>query len=80
MLAALSRYAALCEARGNYENAYRELLQQAPWKTCPCGICEKAGINVAIFRGSERNKRRGFHNLYAFRQRLDRELTASSAA
>jgi hypothetical protein len=33
-----------------------------------------------MFRGSERNKRRGFHNLYVFRQRLDRELRRRSAA
>jgi hypothetical protein len=58
----------------DYRQAYREILEDAPWKTCPCGICGAAGINVIIFRGSERNKRRGFHNIYAFRQRLDREL------
>jgi hypothetical protein len=76
----LSRYAELYDPRSKYQDAYRELLEEAPWKSCPCGICEKAGINVAIFRGSERNKRRGFHNLYAFRQRLDRELAIRSAA
>jgi hypothetical protein len=77
---ALRQYAELYDPRSKYDSAYRELLEEAPWKSCPCGICEKAGINVAIFRGSERNKRRGFHNLYAFRQRLDRELAARSAA
>jgi len=80
VIEALRRYAELYDPRSQYDNAYRELLQEAPWKSCPCGICEKAGINVAIFRGSERNKRRGFHNLYTFRQRLDRELAARSAA
>ena len=59
--------------------AYRDVLDDAPWKTCPCSICAKAGINVILFRGSERNKRRGFHNLYVFRRRLDRELDARSA-
>jgi len=34
---------------------------------------------VAIFRGSERNKRRGFHNLFVFHQRLQRELTTTTA-
>jgi hypothetical protein len=77
---ALRQYAELYGSRSKYDNAYRELLEEAPWKSCSCGICEKAGINVAIFRGAERNKRRGFHNLYAFRQRLDRELAAGSAA
>jgi hypothetical protein len=63
---------------GGYEEAYRNVLDDSPWKSCPCSICAKAGINVIIFRGAERNKRRGFHNLYVFRQRLDRELDARS--
>ena len=42
-------------------------------------ICEKAGIEIVLFRGAERNKRRGFHNLHVFRQRLDRELKGSAA-
>jgi hypothetical protein len=60
------------------EEASRDMLSDAPWKSCPCLICTKAGINVVIFRGSERNKRRGFHNLYVFRKRLDREFDARS--
>jgi hypothetical protein len=63
----------------DYAGAYHEVLDDAPWKTCPCNICTKAGINVLLFRGSERNKRRGFHNLYVFRRRLDHELDARSA-
>ena len=55
---------------------YRETLQDAPWKDCTCGICEQVGIEVAMFRGSERNKRRGFHNLAVFRQRVNRGLAA----
>jgi hypothetical protein len=62
----------------DYTSAYSEVLTEAPWKECQCGICAKAGIDVIIFRGSERNKRRGFHNIYAFRQRLNRELAARS--
>jgi hypothetical protein len=42
---------------------YRETLEQNPWKTCPCAICRSSGIEVAIFRASNRNKRRGIHNL-----------------
>lgn len=63
----------------DYTAAYGETLQDAPWKRCGCRICREAGINVVIFRGSERNKRRGFHNIYAFRQRIDRELKTGSA-
>jgi hypothetical protein len=65
--------------RKDYTEAYGETLQDAPWKKCDCRICYEAGINVVIFRGSERNKRRGFHNIYAFRQRIDRELQVGSA-
>ena len=36
---------------------------RAPWRECHCGLCAEHGIEIAIFRGSERNKRRGFHNL-----------------
>jgi hypothetical protein len=62
-----------------HEDAYLVLLEDAPWRSCPCSICTKVGINVILFRGSERNKRRGFHNLYVFRRSLDRELNARSA-
>lgn len=65
--------------RKDYTEAYGETLQDAPWKHCDCRICREVGINVIIFRGSERNKRRGFHNIYAFRQRIDRELKVGSS-
>jgi hypothetical protein len=65
--------------RKDYTEAYGETLQDAPWTSCDCRICREAAINVVIFRGSERNKRRGFHNIYAFRQRVDRELQVGSA-
>lgn len=51
---------------------YRRTLDDRPWKSCTCGICDREGIEVLLFRGSERNKRRGFHNLSVFRQRLQR--------
>ncbi|MGQ1613612.1 tRNA-guanine transglycosylase DpdA [Acinetobacter baumannii] len=38
-------------------------LQDKPWQTCQCSICQSCGVEVIIFRGSNRNKRRGFHNL-----------------
>lgn len=60
--------------RKSYTEAYGQTLEDAPWKKCNCRICREAGINVIIFRGSERNKRRGFHNIFAFRQRIDLEL------
>ena len=53
------------------DDDYRRTLSDRPWKWCRCGICESASIEVVIFRGSERNKRRGFHNLAVFRQWIE---------
>jgi hypothetical protein len=56
------------------ESAYREVLEAAPWRRCPCEVCRNLGHHVILFRGAERNRRRGFHNLYVFYRRLQREL------
>src|SRR5262249_4587799 len=72
---ALMAYDALIETTREHEAAYTRTLEAAPWRSCDCGICEEAGIDVVMFRGSERNKRRGFHNLAVFRERLNRHLT-----
>lgn len=45
---------------------YRELLQDKPWKQCDCKICQTIGVETIIFRGNDRNRRRGFHNTYVF--------------
>ncbi|MEM1577081.1 MAG: hypothetical protein QXT98_06190, partial [Archaeoglobaceae archaeon] len=49
---------------------YRKTLEDKPWKRCGCPICSKIGIEVVIFRGNNRNRRRGFHNTYVFYQVL----------
>lgn len=54
--------------------AYKEVLEERPWKSCPCDICKQIGIHVILFRGAERNRRRGFHNVFIFYHRLHREL------
>jgi hypothetical protein len=54
----------------DHRTAYRRLLTDRPWKACPCRACRELGIHVAIFRGRERNKRRGYHNLYIFHRKL----------
>ena len=46
--------------------AYRRVLTDRPWEQCQCAICKEIGIHVLIFRGYNRNKRRGFHNTYIF--------------
>ncbi len=55
-------------------NVYREVLADRPWSECPCEICRRLGIQVIIFRGAERNRRRGFHNIYVFNQQLQGHL------
>ena len=41
---------------------YARTLKDRPWQDCDCPFCRKVGIHVLIFRGSNRNKRRGAHN------------------
>ena len=45
---------------------YAKTLRDRPWKECDCPICRSIGIEVVVFRGNDRNRRRGFHNLYVF--------------
>jgi hypothetical protein len=47
---------------------YFQTLVDQPWKSCNCNLCKELGIQIIIFRGCNRNKRRGFHNIWAFRQ------------
>jgi len=49
---------------------YRRTLQAQPWKRCKCPICRAISIETIIFRGSNRNKRRGIHNLHVFYRHL----------
>ena len=45
---------------------YLETLNSSPWKKCDCPICRSIGVEVIIFRGNNRNRRRGFHNIWIF--------------
>ncbi|MFN9374251.1 MAG: tRNA-guanine transglycosylase DpdA [Planctomycetaceae bacterium] len=54
----------------NYAIEYDQILKDQPWKECNCEVCRSLGINAVIFRGAERNRRRGFHNLHVTYQRL----------
>jgi hypothetical protein len=53
---------------GNLRKKYKKTLLDMPWKNCKCDICRKIGIHVMIFRGSNRNKRRGFHNVWVLNE------------
>ena len=41
---------------------YKRTLTDRPWRNCECNFCTKLGIHMLIFRGANRNKRRGAHN------------------
>ena len=41
---------------------YKRTLMDRPWQSCQCNFCEDLGIHMLIFRGANRNKRRGAHN------------------
>lgn len=43
-------------------------LEHRPWKRCGCEICRSASVEVIIFRGSNRNKRRGMHNMRVYHE------------
>lgn len=50
----------------DYLGEYSRTLRDRPWDECSCPICERMGIDVAIFRRNNRNRRRGFHNIHRF--------------
>ena len=49
---------------------YEITLIDRPWEKCDCAFCRSNGIDSLIFRGSNRNKRRGFHNTWLFNNYL----------
>lgn len=70
VIAMVTAYERLLGVKRDNTEAYRELLADRPWKDCPCDVCRTLGHHVVMFRGAERNRRRGFHNLWVFFQRL----------
>ena len=49
---------------------YRATLDARVWEQCDCTICSRLKHHVILFRGAERNRRRGFHNIHNFYSRL----------
>ncbi len=70
VLAPLQEYEGLYDGKRTRIERYREVLEASPWKECPCDVCQYLRYHVILFRGAERNRRRGFHNVYVFHQRL----------
>jgi hypothetical protein len=77
-LRCLRQYEQMHDGRKDRTREYREVLAARPWKDCPCTVCRHLGIHVLLFRGAERNRRRGFHNLFVTYQKLRRESAAGS--
>ena len=72
-------YHELCGGKVKQVASYRKVLEARPWKACGCEICAKLGYHVIVFRGAERNRRRGFHNIWTFYQNLHRNLAQPGA-
>lgn len=70
---------AQAKRRAKHQIMYHKLLRDAPWKTCSCPICQEIQVEVAIFRGNNRNRRRGFHNTYVFYHKFKALLERLSA-
>lgn len=62
-LTELDTYESICQVKKRNLIEYERTLTAAPWSVCGCSLCRHLGIEIAIFRGTERNKRRGFHNM-----------------
>ncbi|GAB4423714.1 MAG: hypothetical protein OHK0015_01600 [Chloroflexi bacterium OHK40] len=70
-LGAVLAYAALFgEISKSIRRDYYRTLAQRPWTYCPCEICIRIGVEVVIFRGNNRNRRRGFHNTWQLYRQL----------
>jgi hypothetical protein len=52
-------------------------LSERPWKECNCEVCKSASIEAVVFRSSNRNKRRGFHNLGVYYEYIRRRIDVS---
>ena len=66
VLETLSKFNKAIGGRPELITYYRRTLEDRPWQHCNCPICKSLGIEVVIFRGNNRNRRRGFHNTYVF--------------
>lgn len=70
VLDALDAYEALYSPGTSHREEYRRTLEARPWDDCACEICRDIGHHVILFRGAERNRRRGFHNTWTFYRRV----------
>ena len=57
-------------AAARQRKLYADTLGDRPWERCGCRVCRESGVEAVIFRTSNRNKRRGIHNLHVFHTHL----------
>ena len=69
ILRILQSYEALYGGKSRWPDI-RRTLEERPWEQCDCAVCRALGIDVVIFRGANRNRRRGFHNLWHMQKTL----------
>lgn len=73
VLESVNEYSALLQRKKTYNHfseRHQELLNERPWKKCKCKVCKDAGIDIVVFRGANRNRRRGFHNTWVFYHKI----------
>ena len=56
--------------RGKSKARILRTLSARPWEHSGCAVCQGAGIETIIFRGNNRNRRRGFHNCFVFYEKF----------
>ena len=69
VLKRINEYSALLPRKNsnkNFSKKHEDLLKERPWEKCECKVCQDAGIQIVVFRGANRNRRRGFHNTWVF--------------
>jgi hypothetical protein len=70
---AVNKYGPLLERRGednHFIEKHNAVLTDRPWEKCRCPVCRDLGIEVVVFRGTGRNKRRGFHNTWVLYHKI----------
>lgn len=65
-LSAIEKYQKSLGVTSDLLGKYERTLVEKPWKKCPCLLCKTIGIEILVFRGNNRNRRRGFHNTWVF--------------
>lgn len=69
----INNYSALLQRKWTYNHfseKHEQLLEERPWEKCKCKVCKDASIDIVVFRGANRNRRRGLHNTWVFYHKI----------